>query len=270
MTIKTYFPKEHGAWAILVLPYFIGMAIGGGLTGKGILGLFGIILLFLSRKPLLLLLKERFLKERTTSSNRKNLYQSIFLFSITGTIVFLWLLIKYRLWEIIIIGLMALFLLLVHTYFVLSKKERTVAGEILGVCLLTLTAPLGAILSGTDLTREVLILWFLNILYFSGSIFYIKMRKKAVLARKGPLNFPFNINLVKECLAYIFILVIVLALLVANKIVPVLVFLAFIPMMVHTLWSILVLRPKFEIFKQGFIQMGLSLIYSVLLVIFWK
>lgn len=270
MSIKTLIPREHGAWAILLLPYFVGVAIGGGISGRGILGLIGILLLFLSRKPFLLLLKGGLSKNRSLNLQRKDLWRGFCLFSGAGACIFLWLLIRYRLEELIIVGLIALFLFLFHTYLALYLKERTVMGELLGVGLLTLSAPLGIILSGGKLLREVFILWLLNFLYFAGSIFYIKMRKKALVSRDNVLSFPKNINLIKECLAYILILAIVLVLLIFSKGVSSLVSLAFAPMVVHTLWSIVVLRPKFEIMKQGLIQTNLSLIYAVLIVIFWR
>ncbi len=165
---------------------------------------------------------------------------------------------------------MALVLFLVHTFLSLRRKERTVPGELLGVGLLTLSAPAGFVLSGGKLVSEAFILWLLNAFYFAGSIFYIKMRKKAALREKETLIFPHNINLVKECFAYILLLMMILLLFLFVGIVPLLVLLAFVPMIIHTIWSIVVLRPEFKIIKQGWIQTYLSLIYSVLLVISLK
>ncbi len=198
------------------------------------------------------------------------MWQAFILFLGAGVGIFLWLIIRYRLEEIIIIGLIAIFLFLFHTYLALYRKERTLIGELLGVALLTISAPVGVVLSGGKLSRETFILWLLNVFYFAGSLFYIKMRKKAVRAQKRRLSFPFNLNLVKECLAYVALLTIILFLLVFTKGVPMLVPLAFVPMVTHTLWSIFVLRPKFEIMKQGLIQTSLSLIFAVLIIIFWN
>jgi hypothetical protein len=270
MSIKILIPKEHGVWAILILPYCVGVAIGGGVSGRVILGLIGILLLFLSRRPFFLLLKQGLFKNRSLNFQKKDLQKSFCLYSGAGAGLLLWLLIRYRLWDLIMLGLMALVLFLVHTFLALQRKERTVIGELLGVGLLTLSAPVGFVLSGGKLVSEAFILWLLNVFYFAGSIFYIKMRKKAVLGEKRALIFPHNINLVKECLAYILLLMIILLLFLFAGVVPVLMLVAFVPMVVHTMWSIVVLRPEFKIIKQGFIQTYLSLIYSVLLVISWK
>jgi hypothetical protein len=270
MSLKTLIPKEHGAWAILILPYFIGVTVGGGISGRGILGFFGLLLLFLSRQPMHLILKMYFSEVSLQRIKRGELWPAFLLFFGVGVGIFLWLIIRFGLGEVIIIGLIALFLFLFHTCLALYRKERTLIGELLGVALLTISAPVGVVLSGGKFSKGTLILWLLNIFYFAGSIFYIKMRKKAARTRKRIPSFPFNINLVKECLAYIVLLIIILVLLVFTKSVPVLVPLAFIPMVIHTLWSIIVLRPKFEIMKQGLVQTSLSLIFCVLIVIFWK
>lgn len=34
MSVKSLIPKEHGAWAMLILPYIIGTVVGGGFSGK--------------------------------------------------------------------------------------------------------------------------------------------------------------------------------------------------------------------------------------------
>ncbi|HEB34466.1 MAG TPA: hypothetical protein ENI18_01285 [Candidatus Aminicenantes bacterium] len=270
MSLKTLIPKEHGAWVILTLPYFVGATVGGGISGRGILGFFGILLLFLSKQPLHLILKMNFSEVRLQRIKKGELWQAFLLFLGCGTGIFLRLIFRYRLGDLIKIGLIALFLFLFHTYLALYRKERTLIGELLGVALLTISAPVGVVLSGGKLSRGTLILWLLNVFYFSGSIFYIKMRKKAARARKKIPSFPLNINLVKECLAYIVLLIIILVLLVFTKGVPVLVPLAFIPMVIYILWSIIVLRPRFEIMKQGLIQTSLSLIFGVLIIIFWR
>ncbi len=270
MSLKNLIPKEHGAWAIFILPYFVGATVGGGISGRGILGFFGIILLFLSRQPLNLILKMYFSEVRLQRIKRGELWQAFLLFLGGGVGIFFWLIVRNRLGDLIKIGLIALFLFLFHTYLALYRKERTLFGELLGVALLAISAPVGVVLSGGKLSRGTLILWLLNVFYFAGSIFYIKMRKKAVRARKKIPSFPFNINLVKECLTYIVLLIIILVLLVFTKSVPVLVPLAFIPMVIYTLWGIIVLRPKFEIMKQGLVQTSLALIFSVLIIIFWR
>ena len=73
MNIKTLIPKEHGAWTILILPYFVGVTVGGGISGRGILGFFGILLVFLSRQPLHLILKMHFSEVRLQRIKREEL-----------------------------------------------------------------------------------------------------------------------------------------------------------------------------------------------------
>lgn len=271
MPAKKLIPKEHGAWAMLILPYVIGAVVGRGFSGKSFLGLVAVILLFLARQPLGILAKGLVLKgKRAEKLPSIELLLSFILLSSTGSGLFLWLILKLRVWELLLIGLWALFLILFHTFLTVHGKARTVIGEIIGIATLTLTAPVSYFLSGMGFSDDVFILWLLNIFYFSGSIFYIKMRKRAVLSRKGLHTFPKNMNMVKECLAYLLALAIILILLISTGSIPVLLSLAFMPMIVHTLWGILILRPRFAIIKQGIIQTQMALVYTILFIILWK
>ena len=51
---------------------------------------------------------------------------------------------------------------------------------------------------------------------------------------------------------------------------PILVALAFVPMMAHTLWSIVLMPHRLNIMKQGFVQVGLSLAFAVFIIISYK
>jgi hypothetical protein len=271
MNVKNLFPREHGAWAILILPYVIGTVVGGGFSGKSFLGLVSIILLFLGRQPLGMMAKSWVRREkRSGRPSSTGLMLSFMLLSSTGTGLLLWLVIKSRVWDLLLIGSGALFLILFHTFLTAHGKARTVVGEIIGVAALTSTAPLGFLLSSMKISQEVFVLWLLNLMYFSGSIFYIKMRKKGLLSRKNLHPLPKNMNLVRECLAYLLVLVIILGLLMWTGSIPVLVTLAFVPMIFHSMLGILILRPRFEIIKQGVIQTQVALVYAVLFILFWK
>lgn len=253
---------------MLILPYSVGVAVGGGLTGRSLLGLFGILLLFLSRQPLLRSLKNKFRGKKAHRPPDKEFLPGIILLTAGGA-VYLWLSVRYRLWGLLTLGLVAMVLLSLHTYLVLNRKERTLIAEILGVGLLMLSAPAGFVVSGGRVLKEILILWVLHALYFSGSVFYVKMRKKALPSKKE-LRFPKNIDLVRECLAYVLILILALSIFAFIRFVHVLIILAFVPMIIHTLRGIFKLRTQFEIMKQGIILTALSLMFAALMVVFWK
>ena len=52
MRVKNLVPREHGAWAILILPYVLGTVLGGGFSRKSFLDLLAVVLIFLARQPL--------------------------------------------------------------------------------------------------------------------------------------------------------------------------------------------------------------------------
>ncbi|MFQ6093894.1 MAG: hypothetical protein ACE5OR_14680 [bacterium] len=188
----------------------------------------------------------------------------------SGLGVFAWLFMRYGLWPLLLIGLVGAILFILHTRMTLHRQERTIWGELLGILTLTITAPLAAYLSRGRLTGDAFALWLLNALYFAASVFYIKMRVTASTKGDGLSSKRNRFALAKNCLAYLTILALIVAILIFAEWVPALVILAFVPMMAHTAWSIGTLRPKLEIKKQGFMQVGLSLIYAALMIISYK
>ena len=53
------FPKEHGSWAILLIPFLMGAKIGGGFDIKIVLFLVSVLSIFLAYQPALMLAKLR-------------------------------------------------------------------------------------------------------------------------------------------------------------------------------------------------------------------
>lgn len=268
-SLKSFLPKEHGAWAMLILPYTVGVAVGGGLTGRTLVGFLGMLLLFLSRQPLFMSLKGRRSGRDSLRVIKKRFGPSVILMAGGGMLLYLWLSVRHGLFGLLVLGFIAAIIFSFHTFLALNRKERTSQAEILGVSLLTLSAPAGFIISRGGIAKEAFVLWILHALYFSGSVFYVKMRKKAVLLRRE-MRFPKNINLAKECLAYVLMLILILSILFFAGYVPVMILLAFVPMVAHTLWGIFVLRPKFEIMKQGIILTALSILNAIFMVTFWE
>lgn len=140
-------PIEHGAWAMLLLPYFIGISIGGGLSGREILGLLAVLLLFFSRQPLLMLVKTKASEAEPSDSKKRMLWRNFFLFFGSGCGIFLWLLLRGRLRVLLLIGAIAALLSILHIRLSRRRKESCLTGEFLGVGIITLSAPLGIIFS---------------------------------------------------------------------------------------------------------------------------
>jgi hypothetical protein len=56
--MKLFLPKQHGAWAMLIIPFWLGV-IEGGFIWKHIPFFIGWLLLYLATYPMLLLFKKK-------------------------------------------------------------------------------------------------------------------------------------------------------------------------------------------------------------------
>jgi hypothetical protein len=61
----------------------------------------------------------------------------------------------------------------------LEREDRTATGEIAAILGMTLTAPAALYVTRLSLDRGAALLWLLCVLYFSSSVFYVKMRVAA-------------------------------------------------------------------------------------------
>ena len=175
-------PREHGSWAMLLVPCCIGVIVAGGFSPPSVLGLVGCLLLFLCRRPFVILLKSRRSKEDTDHTDPL-LWMSFAIPAISGLSIFIWLLFQYSLWYLLLLGFISVLVFTAHTLLTLQRRERTVSGELLGILVLTMSAPLAFYISRNELRADAFVLWLLNALYFGASVFYIKMRFSSHLSR---------------------------------------------------------------------------------------
>lgn len=262
---KILIPKEHGAWAILLIPYSIGVAIADGFSPRTILGLIGILLLFISRPSLIALLKRR-----NISSSYVLLWLNFLIPATLGLSIYSLLFVRYGLWKLLHIGLVGLVLFFLYIWLTSQRKEHTIFGELVGIFMLTLSSPIAIYLAKGQLTIQAFMLWLVNTLYFAASIFYIKMKVRASIHRNDLASKRIKFTLAKNCIAYLIILILIITILTIEDWIPLLVPLAFVPMITHTLWNIITLKPKLKIMKEGWIQTGLALIFLVLVIISYK
>jgi hypothetical protein len=173
-------PHEHGAWIILCAPLILGFAAAPRFSPlPSLLLLLTVTGLFLSRPLVGMLLRQR---GRPESAFWLGVY---LLASATGALS---LLLAYRSYALIWLGLPMGLLFLIHLGLQLKpsrrRLDRSLWGEILAVGALTLTAPAGVVAGGGALNADTWRLWALCALYFSSGIFYVKMLL-AALAVKG-------------------------------------------------------------------------------------
>lgn len=168
MKIKEMIPREHGAWAMWIVPMLSAVLVTH--FSLSFLVLFTCFaMLYVVHHPIVTLAKTGW----KWQEGEKGL-----LTAIAGPAVLLGvgLVVSYELpWLLLFGGVeFLLFLFSVKTY--LNREQRTFLNELSIVAALTLSAPAAYYAVTGILDAKALMLYLLNFLFFGSSVFYVKMR----------------------------------------------------------------------------------------------
>ncbi len=260
-------PREHGAWAMMLAPYIIGAA-AAGYSWLLLPGLAAVLLLFFSRPPLALLLKRRSRPRGRGASAR--LWLNFALPAASGLGIFGILTVAGGLWCLPVFGCAGLILFFMHTLVAQRSRERSAAAELLGIAMLTLTAPLADYLGRGSLTGEAAALWLLCLAYFGASVFYVKMKVAASIKRGTRLEAGGRMPLAAGSLVYTIAMLVLAGVLAASGWAPPLVLLAYAPVAFYGAWSFIFLGPRLSIKREGAVQTLLALSFTGLMILSYR
>lgn len=259
-------PREHGAWAMLVVPYIVGASIAGGITRDVIAGMAGVLMLFFSRASLALLVKHRSV-DGSFGPDSISLWLNFGFFAAAGSSVFLYLMIAGAIWQFGLVAAAGVGFFLAHEWLVWRRRERSVAAELVGVTLLTLTAPVAVYLSGCDsCDRLAATLWLLNAMYFGASVFYVKMRLRTSARRRRPASLSDRMTAARGSIVYMAVVIFALVVMSATDTIPLGAAAAFAPMFFYQAWGVTHGTGSMTLKAEGVAQTVLSLAYALLLI----
>jgi hypothetical protein len=164
---------------MFLVPLVIGLGVGLSRNLSANTRNTGIVLLlfwlaafgfFLARYPLVLLVKARDAKAQGDSIYWSGIYLSI---ALVGGIV---LVITTQVWWLVMIGIFTGGLLGIYLWLATQRKEMTVVGEWTAIASAALTAPGAYLAIARELDLIALMLYALNVLFFGGTVYYIKYK----------------------------------------------------------------------------------------------
>jgi hypothetical protein len=245
---------------MLLVPLGIGWAVGGWGGARAVLFLLASLSLFLARYPLTLLLRSRFGRLRDLPEKTGLWFGVYFALFLIFTIPLLY---PYRLWWLIALGALALTLLSLSLYTLRARLERSEGGELLGVATLTLTAPGAYYVVTAGLDRVAFFLWALAFLYFGSSVFFVKMK-----VRQRPGRGRWRVGR-DTALYHLFLLMATLGLMLGGFI-PTLAPLAFLPLIIKVIVSLVRKPGELNIRRLGLTELGHSLLFGAVLVLAYR
>ncbi|HTP10793.1 MAG TPA: YwiC-like family protein [Anaerolineae bacterium] len=261
-------PKEHGSWAMFVVPLIIGFAVAAQLAAywpwRSILLIAAALGLFLIRFPIDTLIKTR----RRPNTDRAWLIRWAIVYGLIAAVCGGWLIVINQLYWLIPLSMVGAALLVYHWWLVERRKEMSARGELAGIFGLALGAPLAYYASTGRLDGVALMLWIVNALYFGGTVFYIKLKVRQQPKEPAPDRISERLVKAKACLTYQSIVLTIVILLVAWHDVSVLALLAFVPMTLKvvygaTRWQD---RKSLSLPRLGVIEMIHSALFAVLII----
>ncbi len=154
--------KQHGAWAMLLLPFFMGVFLGQP-TIIHIPLFIAWLFLYLATYPLLMCLKKRkvpfYLK-----------WFSIY-FSPAFIILIYLIIVDYKL---LYFGLAMVPFFMINGYFSKNKQERALLNDIAAIISFCIGGLASYYMGTGQLDTVAFLLFLVNFLYFLGSTFYVK------------------------------------------------------------------------------------------------
>lgn len=255
-------PAEHGAWGILVVPFVCAAAAGSGAASAVPLTLAAVCVLgvFLLRGSL----------QSYGQWRALFLPAHLALAAVSATTGAL-LLLRYERLPLLAVGAAALGLYLLQQLLARSHprdtEKRSLAAELVGVVLLTLSAPAATISMQGHLDARGAEIWLLNALFFLGGVLYVKYRVRGVLAHRTFATLQERLTFAWPVFVYHLLLVLLLACAVILDSLPLLALVAFAPAVLRAHGLLFHLGRRFPIKRLGWSEVAHSLLFAALLIL---
>jgi hypothetical protein len=257
-------PKEHGAWAMLYVPFLIGALSGSGsiVTMAPLLLLFlSVTFIFVARESIL-----EWLRARGRGKPSRRALTRLLIYLGSGGLFGAPLLVVYdRLWLAPMAGLIVL-LVAFNTWKAVRGEDRTVIGEAVAILGLTLTAPAAYYVTVGTWDPRALLLWMLCSFYFASSVFYVKLRVHSLNRRREELRRQSW----RRCATYHLFLTVALLLLSVTGSLDLFALVAFTPVLARTFWQLARPTAHISLKRVGLLEVLYSVIFLVFVAISFR
>ncbi|MGE0130398.1 MAG: YwiC-like family protein [Blastocatellales bacterium] len=247
-------PKEHGAWAMLYVPFVLGVAVAGRVNWPVLLLLLSTTAMFISRESLLAWSRAR-ARGRDASEPGKMLLIYLALAAAFG----LPLILAFKLYWLAPLGLIGCVLLLINAKQGERLEERSLSSEVMAICGLTLTAPAAYYAASGRWDGAAFWLWLLSAFYFASSVFYIKLR----IYRLNPRKQAEQRQAWRSCAVYHSFMIVALAALTFAGGLSLFALIAFAPVLARTFWGMFKPKTKVNLTRAGILEIAYSLVFLV-------
>jgi hypothetical protein len=260
--------KEHGSWAVLLVPIFVSTGVTGMLTMNFFFLALSALAFFLAYTPGHTLLRHYFGSHRHQEKVEQAKFWTVTYLVIGITFTVRLLITGYTL--LILFGGLAMISFL-GNFFVTRRYSKSIVSDLLAAAGLTLGGPSAYYVLTGRVDSTALLLYIFNFLFFGCSVFYVHMKIRASGTKKSGMTWVDKISIGKLNLAYHIAIVSLVGTLVALHTTSIFALLAFGPMFVHAVFGTLKLSSKVRFKNLGFLLLAQSVVFGMLLTLVeWK
>lgn len=256
-------PREHGAWGLLLVPLFTGVAAGfapGYRIGPLFVFMVGALSLFWLRTPVESLLGTGALKAHTSRERRTALLASSVLTVVSGACLagLMW---NGKNLQILLLGSAAGLAFATQALLRRLGRQARMAAQLVGVIGLTCAAPAAYYIGVGRLDERALVLWAANWAFAANQIHFVQLRIHAARAA----TFSEKIARGRTFFLAQVVLLVVLILAVFLRVAPSLTIIAFVPVIVRgTQWFFSKPEPL-DVKRLGWSEMKQGVMFGIFL-----
>jgi hypothetical protein len=160
--MKLFLPKQHGAWAMLIIPFWLGV-VATELVWQHVPFFLGWILLYLATYPILLLFKRK----------KMGYYSKWMIFYMVPALVLLSIPIWFQP-KIIYFGFLMIPFFIINAYYSSKNRDRAMGNDISAVIVFSIAGIGSGFFISEQITTSLLLVFASSVLFFLGSTFYVK------------------------------------------------------------------------------------------------
>lgn len=173
--MKLFLPKQHGAWAMLIVPFWLGVC-ASTFVWQHIPFFMGWLFLYLATYPMLFLFKKK----------KLIFYAKWTLIYLIPALFFF----MFPLWakpEILNFALMMIPFFVINVYFSKTNNERALLNDFSAIVAFSIAALAAAFIGEGEISQLAVIIFVASILFFVGSTYYVK----SMIREKKNENYKF-------------------------------------------------------------------------------
>ncbi|MBI4428884.1 MAG: YwiC-like family protein [Ignavibacteriales bacterium] len=254
-------PKEHGAWAVLLVPMIVVASVKQVVSGELLLLALSTVAVFMASGLLQTVLRHIFLvaQEDQKVQNAK-FWTAVFFFNAIFLVIPLLL---QGFWWLLGFGALSL-LAFVATFLLTRGSQKTISSDLVATLGLSLTGLSSYYLLEGTLNVEGFQIWSFTLLFFGSTVFYVHMKIQAAKAKENVFGMKERFSLGWLNLAYHVVTVAAVLLLASFHYTTELALVAFVPMIIHSVYGTIRLSNRVRFKNLGFILLGQSVFFAVI------